>query len=70
MRHSGAHVLTDQHQIQGAIMEKHRDIVLCADIMFVNQLPFFVTIGCNIKFGTVELVKNRKQSTIPKLSRA
>jgi hypothetical protein len=64
VRHSGAHVPTEEHQITRAIMERHRDIVLCADIMYVNQLPFFVTIGRNIKFGTVELLKSRKHPTI------
>jgi hypothetical protein len=64
VRRGGARVLTEVHQIPRAIMEKYKDIVLCVNIMFVNQLPLFVTIGRNIKFGTVELLKNRKHSTI------
>ena len=32
--------------------------------MFVSKIPFFVTISRAIKFGTLELLKNRKIPTI------
>jgi hypothetical protein len=39
-------------------------ITLCGNIMFVNRIPFFITISRNIKFGTVEMIMNRQQRTI------
>jgi hypothetical protein len=45
-------------------MERYRHVTICADIMFVNQIPFFVTISRNIKFGTIEALKNRKHANI------
>jgi hypothetical protein len=32
--------------------------------MFVNKIPFFITISRNIKFGTAEMILNRQQKTI------
>jgi hypothetical protein len=34
------------------IMERYHDILLEGDIMFVNKIPFFMTISRNIQFGT------------------
>lgn len=34
--------------------------------MFVNKIPFFITISCHIKFGTVELIPNQKVTTLVK----
>jgi hypothetical protein len=32
--------------------------------MFVNRLPFFMTISRHIKFGTAEAIKNQQNKTI------
>jgi hypothetical protein len=45
-------------------MEKYRDVTICADIMFVNKIPFLVTISRGIKIGMVETLANRKQPTV------
>ena len=37
---------------------------LAIDIMFVNGIAFLVTISRHIKFGTAEMLKNQKSSTI------
>jgi hypothetical protein len=60
----GTHVRMEYHGVPLGIMERHRDVTLCVDIMFVNQIPFFITISRNIKFGTMEVLKNRKNPTI------
>jgi hypothetical protein len=39
---------------------QYREVVLAADVMFVNKIPFFVTISRDIKFGTSELLPNQK----------
>ena len=57
-------VQMDLEQIPATIMERYRRVTLGADIMFVNKIPFFVIISRAIKFGTLELLKNRKIPTI------
>jgi len=39
-------------------LEQHSTVVLCVDIIFINKVAFLVTTSCNIKFGTVENLKN------------
>mgnify|MGYP006914687250 FL=1 len=57
---------SEQHGVPISILARYRKVTLCADIMFVNKIPFFVTISRNIKFGTIEVLKNRKHPTILK----
>jgi len=42
-------------------MERHRDAI---DVMFINKIPFVMTMSCNIHFGTAELVKDMKNKTL------
>jgi hypothetical protein len=64
VRRGEAHVPTSHEMVPHRIMERYRDVTLCIDIMFVNQIPFLVTIARDIKFGTVEALQNRKNPTI------
>ncbi|KAI2498800.1 Reverse transcriptase (RNA-dependent DNA polymerase) [Fragilaria crotonensis] len=50
--------------IPATIMSRYRKVTLAGDIMFVNKLPFFVTISRNIRFSTSEFLTNRKSETI------
>jgi hypothetical protein len=64
VRRSAERVATGTVDIPLSIMTHYRDIVLGGDIMFVNKLPFFMTISRNIKFGTAELLANQTNKTI------
>jgi hypothetical protein len=64
VRKGGQHIDGTHAQVPREIMELHRDVTLCVDIMFVNKIPFLVTISRNIKFGTVEILPNRKAKSI------
>jgi hypothetical protein len=46
------------------ILDRYRTVTLCGDIMFVNKIPFFVSISRNLKFGTAEMIANRQQRTV------
>jgi hypothetical protein len=48
------------------IMEHCRDITLCVDIMFVNRIPFFMSISKKVRFITAEVLNNRKQGSLIK----
>jgi hypothetical protein len=56
VRHNTPHMRAETHEMLCKIMSIHHDVTLCADIMFVNQIPFLVTISRNVKFGTVEVL--------------
>jgi hypothetical protein len=46
------------------LMENYRDITLRIDIMFVNRIPFFLSISKNIRFITAEVLDNRKLGSL------
>ena len=45
-------------------MNLNHNITLEADILYVNHIPFFITVSRNLKFGTVEYLHNRNRSSI------
>ena len=44
-------------------MSHYHEIILAGDIMIVKKVAFFVTISCNLKFGTTEMLPNKKSKT-------
>eukprot|EP00956_Cyclotella_meneghiniana_P038953 scaffold162906_cov46-Cyclotella_meneghiniana.AAC.1 len=48
------------------LYERLRDVVLTADVMFVNGLPFFVTLSRDIKLGTLEFLPSRTTDQLHK----
>jgi hypothetical protein len=50
--------------IPSGLMMQYRDITLSGDVMFVNQVPFFVTIAQHVKFGTVEMLQSQHARVI------
>jgi hypothetical protein len=46
------------------VLQAGRNVSVAIDIMFVNKLPFFITLSREIKFGTVESIPNRQVATI------
>ena len=48
------------------ILSLYQSVTLCVDIMFVNKLPFLITISCNLKFGMAELLLNHQEDTVGK----
>ena len=45
------------------ILDTHRSYDLTADIMFVNKIPFLVTLSRGLRFGTVSALPNRQVGT-------
>ena len=46
------------------VMAKHQNITLAIDVMFINKIPFFITLSRGLHFGTVEAIRDREVSTI------
>jgi hypothetical protein len=54
VRKTPVHVTTDYVQIPRGILERHRLVVLAVDVMFVNHVPFLVSVARGLNFITVE----------------
>jgi hypothetical protein len=53
-------------QIDGVLMpikEKYQFVMLVMDIMFVNKIPFLLTISCGLHFGTAKNLSNQQVMT-------
>jgi hypothetical protein len=63
-RSKPVHVTSDFVKVPKAILDAHKDVYLTADIFFVNQIPFFLTVSRNICFTTVTHLADRKAPTV------
>ena len=59
-------MVSDYVEIPEEIKQMNRDIELSADIMFLNGLPFLVTISRRIMFTTVEYLDNQSEGSLVK----
>ena len=64
VRRSPRLVRTAPVSVPSDVMSRYRKITLAVDIMYVDKIPFLVTLSRNIRFGTVEVLADRKQHTI------
>ena len=46
------------------MLERHRQVTLETNIMYINEVPFIITTSRNIHFCIAELIKNEKADTI------
>ena len=51
-------VVTDFIAIPGEIRNRHRTVVLTADIVFIRRLPFMVTLSRGICFGKIQYLRS------------
>ncbi|KAG7373060.1 hypothetical protein IV203_033784 [Nitzschia inconspicua] len=61
-----SHVQPHTDPVPPEILARHRDVILATDIMFVNKIPFLITVSRNIRFVTITDVPNRQLPTIEK----
>jgi hypothetical protein len=47
-----------------SLLERYQDTVLAVDIMFVNKIPFLITVSRGLHAGTVEPIANRQVTTV------
>jgi len=59
-----SNIVTTMHELPTKIIERHRNFTLETDIMYVNKIPFVITISQSIHFCTTELIKDEKSATI------
>ena len=66
VRRASSPVQSEHTNVPITIMSRYQEVTVAGDIMFVNKLPFFVTISRHIKFSTSEFLANQKTETILK----
>jgi len=52
------------NELPMGMLKKHGDVTLAVNIMYINKIPFVMTMSRAIHFGTAELIKNEKISAI------
>ena len=58
VRRNPNQVIDDWIEIPEELCEIYHNLVLCIDIMFVNGIPFLMTIDCTICYCSVVLLEN------------
>ena len=51
-------------EMPDGLCEEHGNVMLAVDIMYINKIPFMMTISRGIHFGTTEIIKNEKTTII------
>ena len=62
--------MTEYVAIPEQIKYKMKTIELSVDVMFVNKIPFVVSLGKNMRFTTIENMVGRKAATLLKALRS
>lgn len=56
----GTNVESHVDGIPPVIMERYKRVTISADIMFVNKIPFLITVSHGLRIGTVENLTNHQ----------
>lgn len=63
-RKKSTRVVTTIYELPTEIIERHINVTLKGDIMYINGIPFIIKTSRSIHFCTAELIKNEKSATI------
>jgi hypothetical protein len=69
VRHAPDAVRINNFPIPESILEHYKDVIIAADIMYLGNMAFFVTISRGLRFGTTDMIWNQKNETIIKAIR-
>ena len=64
VRRQPPRVEVDEVALPTTIQQHYQDVTLGCDIMFVNKIPFLMSISRHIRFGTAQHIKNQQGTTI------
>jgi len=63
-RKKSERIVTTIHELPTQIIQRHGNVTIEVDIMYVNGIPFVVTTSRSIHFCMAEMIKNEKSMTI------
>ncbi len=58
------HVRAQQVNIPINITTRYKAVTLAVDVMYVNRIPFLMTVSRHIKFGTAEMLKSESDASL------
>ena len=61
MRRKPASDVTDYVEIPRKILESRKELEVCKDIMFINKLPFLVSISRRLNFTAIEYLSSKNE---------
>ena len=50
--------------VPASVLGQYRNVMLCIDIMYVNQVAMMISVSRNIKFATIEVIPNNKTAIL------
>ena len=66
MRTTPAPKVHDVIQVPKALLCEHRNVELCANIMYIQNMPFLTTISKNISYRTIKWIPDKTTDTLMK----
>ena len=70
MRRKPPSVVTDYVEIPREILESRKDLEVLTEIMFINKLPFLVSISRRLEFSTIEYIsRNNKTALVTSINK-
>ena len=64
VRRQPPRVAVEEVSLPATIHEHYQEVTLACDIMYVNKIPFLMSISRHIRFGTAQHIKNQQGTTI------
>jgi hypothetical protein len=59
-----SHVRTTLTTLPIQILRRYKDVTVAGDIMYVNTIPFFMSVSRHIKFGAAEMITSEMAKTL------
>lgn len=63
-RRKEGHVQMKVRPVPQSVMDRHKEVFVCFEVMYLNGTAFLVSISRRIRFCTVEALDNRRSDTI------
>ena len=64
VRRQPPRVVVEEVSLPATIQQHYQEVTLACDIMYVNKIPFLMSISQHIRFGTAQHIKNQQSTTI------
>ena len=64
MRWQPPRIAVEEVSLPATIHERYQEVTLACDIMYVNKIPFLMSISRHIRFGTAQHTRNQQGTTI------
>ena len=64
VRRQPPRVEVEEISLPPTIQQHYQEVTLACDIMYVNKIPFLMSVSRHLRFGTAQHIKNQQGETI------